>query len=106
MNMTILGYYMHHVVYFGVLIRSSFGGVCEHTESLLTANKKIDLRHGIQHVVEKWNSRWIIGLHNEPEVTYICKLYKAPNIQISQGIHIQVLYTNTHTLTTNPQREG
>jgi hypothetical protein len=50
MNMANLEYHMHIVLYFRVLIRSSFGAVCEHrymdiyvhTESLLTANKKID----------------------------------------------------------------
>jgi hypothetical protein len=30
MNMANIGYYVHFVLYFGVLIRSSFGGVCEH----------------------------------------------------------------------------
>jgi hypothetical protein len=52
MNIATLGYHMHLVLYFGVLIRSSFGGVGEHIyidtyiyryiQSLLTANKKID----------------------------------------------------------------
>jgi hypothetical protein len=43
MNMANLGYHIHLVLYFGVLIRSSFGAVSEHiyTESLLTANKSI-----------------------------------------------------------------
>jgi hypothetical protein len=51
-NMANLGYHILIVLYFGDLIRSSFGGLCEHryihtsiyvhTDSLLTANKKID----------------------------------------------------------------
>jgi hypothetical protein len=53
MNTADPGYHTHVVLYFEVLIRSSFGGVCEHryihiyvhTESLITANKKIDNCH-------------------------------------------------------------
>jgi hypothetical protein len=49
MSMANLRYNMHIVLYFGVLIWSSFGGVSEHrntyTESLLTANKKIDMNY-------------------------------------------------------------
>jgi hypothetical protein len=38
-NMDNVRCYIHQFHYVGVLIRSSFGGVCEHVDSLLTANK-------------------------------------------------------------------
>jgi hypothetical protein len=55
MNMDNLGYHMHLVLYFGVLIRSSVGRVSLHTyihtESLRTANKKMDYRRNARYEV-------------------------------------------------------
>jgi hypothetical protein len=58
MNTANLGYHMHLVLYFGVLIRSNFGGVCEHmyihTETLLTANTKVDVMVKCTEHVRVW----------------------------------------------------
>jgi hypothetical protein len=42
---------MHIVLYFGVLILSSFGGVSDQIESLIYTNKKTDLNSNV-HVID------------------------------------------------------
>jgi hypothetical protein len=61
---------MHLVLYFGVLIRSSFGGVCDQTESFHYTNKKIDGNNGnynFVHLIPEIKNVCIYTLHAQTE---------------------------------------
>jgi hypothetical protein len=84
--------HMHNVLYVGVFIRSRFGGVCKHTESLLTANKEIDSLYAktimlLQHYPCPKMFGWFVYVQILPQAI----VHNLPNI-----VRLSITHTCKH----------